>query len=80
MEGALRAVLHLRDLRAAGGGLGGAGGGRRKAEEEDADSEDESEDDDEVGQADISRHVIQRILESSYYSPRHLTHFGIIVS
>jgi hypothetical protein len=52
--------------------LGGAGGGRRKAEEEDADSEDESEDDDEVGQQIfLIRHAIQRMLESSCFSPRH---------
>jgi uncharacterized membrane protein YgcG len=43
MEVALRAVLALRDLRAAGGGLGG---GRRNAEEEEDDSESEDDDED----------------------------------
>ena len=43
MEGALRAVLALRDLRAAGGGLGS---GRHNAEEEEDDSESDDDDDD----------------------------------
>jgi hypothetical protein len=45
MEGALRAVLGLRDLRASGGELGA---GRRNAEEEDTDdASDDSDEDDE---------------------------------
>jgi len=43
VEGALRAVLALRDLRAAGGGLGN---GRRTAEEEHDDSEDDEDEGD----------------------------------